>query len=71
MFLYIPNLVDYLRYFLAIRGMYYAFVKEQWMYFIAYYAAAILMDAFDGKLARMFNQESRLGCCLDMVCDRA
>lgn len=54
-FLYLPNIVDYIRYVLAIKGMYYAFVKEQWLYFIVYYFFAIVMDAFDGKLARMFN----------------
>ena len=68
---YYANLVDYLRYFLAIKGMHYAFNEEMWLRFILYYFVAIFLDTIDGKLARMFNQHSRLGSCLDMVCDRA
>lgn len=51
--------------------MHFAFVEEMWMNFIVYYFCAIILDTIDGKVARMFNQNSRLGCCLDMVCDRA
>jgi phosphatidylglycerophosphate synthase len=54
-FLYIPNIVDYTRYALAITAMYFAFYPEQWHYFILFYSLAILGDAFDGKLARMFK----------------
>jgi phosphatidylglycerophosphate synthase len=68
---YYANIVDYLRYFLAIKGMHYAFVDELSMTFIFYYFCAIFLDTVDGKVARVFNQNSRLGCCLDMVCDRA
>jgi phosphatidylglycerophosphate synthase len=64
-------MIDYLRYYLAIKGMHYAFFEEMWMYFIFYYFCAIILDTIDGKVARMFNQNSRFGTCLDMVCDRA
>mmetsp|Transcript_2829 Transcript_2829/g.4832 ORF Transcript_2829/g.4832 Transcript_2829/m.4832 type:complete len:217 (+) Transcript_2829:283-933(+) len=69
--LYVANLVDYLRYYLSFKGMYYAFDEERWMFFVFYYYVAIMMDAFDGALARKMDQESRYGTCLDMVCDRA
>ena len=51
--------------------MHYAFVEEYWMYFIVYYYVAIAMDIIDGAFARLLDQTSRFGCCLDMVCDRA
>jgi phosphatidylglycerophosphate synthase len=51
--------------------MSYAFVEEKWMYFIFYYYVAIALDVIDGALARMFDQNSKFGSCLDMVCDRA
>lgn len=69
--MYVPNLIDYLRYYLSIKGMYYAFVDEQWHYFIIYYYVAIAMDIIDGAHARLLDQVTRYGTCLDMVCDRA
>lgn len=71
MFFYVPNIIDYFRYFLVLQGMYYAFVSEKWVYFIWYYYVAIAMDVIDGAFARIFDQCSRFGSCLDMVCDRA
>jgi phosphatidylserine synthase len=35
--------------------MHYAFVEEMWMRFIIYYFCAIVLDAIDGKVARVFN----------------
>jgi phosphatidylglycerophosphate synthase len=52
---YYANIVDYLRYFLAIKGMHYAFVDELSMTFIFYYFCAIILDTIDGKVARVFN----------------
>ena len=68
---YIANLIDYLRYTLVIIGMRYAFVEEKWVYFIWYYYIAIAMDVIDGAFARLLDQVTRFGTCLDMVCDRA
>ena len=68
---YIPNIVDYIRYFLVLRALNYGFVESKWVYFIWYYYIAIAMDVIDGALARIFDQTSRFGTCLDMVCDRA
>ena len=69
--IYVPNLIDYLRYFLSIKGMQYAFVDENWDYFIIYYFVAISMDIIDGAFARLLDQVTKYGSCLDMVCDRA
>ena len=66
-----PNLVDYIRYVLTFKGMQYAFVEEYWPYFVVYYYVAIAMDVVDGATARIFDQVTRYGTCLDMVCDRA
>ena len=35
------------------------------------YGISQLLDAFDGMAARKFNQSTRFGAVLDMVCDRA
>jgi phosphatidylglycerophosphate synthase len=70
-FFYAANLIDYFRYFLVLRGMNYAFVEENWVYFIWYYYVAIAMDVIDGAFARLLDQVTRFGTCLDMVCDRA
>jgi phosphatidylglycerophosphate synthase len=51
--------------------MSYAFVEEKWVYFIWYYYVAIAMDVIDGAIARILDQTTRFGTCLDMVCDRA
>ena len=36
-----------------------------------YYYVAIAMDVIDGAFARILDQTSRYGQCLDMICDRA
>lgn len=51
--------------------MSFAFVDDKWALFIIYYYVAIAMDVIDGALARILNQTTRFGQCLDMVCDRA
>ena len=53
--MYIPNIVDYMRYFFSISGFYFGFVADMWLYFIICYFIAIVLDAFDGKIARYFN----------------
>ena len=68
--LYIPNIIGYIRYILFLKSMYHAFNPTEWQLFIMYYYIAIFLDAIDGETARICNQCSRLGCCLDMVCDR-
>ncbi len=68
-FLYIPNLIGYLRVILYTT----AFVGHslgRWEAFLGLYSLAFLLDEFDGRAARKFNQSSQLGAALDMVSDR-
>ena len=69
--LFVPNLIDYTRYFLVLTGMYFAFNEKYWLHFTIYYYVAIAMDIVDGSCARRLDQVTRYGSCLDMVCDRA
>jgi len=34
------------------------------------YLVSCILDAFDGKMARLLNQSTRFGAVLDMVTDR-
>lgn len=70
-FWYVPNVVDYFRYVLSLQAIYYAFEYDKWALFVLYYYVAIALDVIDGAIARILNQTSRFGQCLDMVCDRA
>ena len=47
------------------------FIHSNWITFVGCYAGSQLLDAVDGNAARYFNQCSRFGIALDMVCDRA
>jgi CDP-diacylglycerol--inositol 3-phosphatidyltransferase len=67
-YLYVPNLIGYLRVFLLFASVFYAF-KNPWI-FVVLYGSSELLDAFDGFAARYLNQSSRLGAVLDMVTDR-
>lgn len=67
-FLYVPNLIGYARIIL----MFIAYIRWQdspWLYFFCY-AGSQVLDMFDGKAARMFNQATKFGAMLDMVTDR-
>lgn len=70
MFLYVPNLIGYLRVVLAFVGYAYA-VKDTWQVTVASYMLSQLLDAADGYAARRLNQSSTFGAVLDMVTDRA
>ena len=41
------------------------------MYFVICYGGAYILDALDGHAARAFDQCTRYGAALDMICDRA
>lgn len=67
-FLFVPNLIGYVRIGLAIVSLYY-------MPFAPYiavvcYLTSGLLDAFDGHAARLLNQGTRFGALLDMLTDR-
>ena len=58
----IPNLVGYLRIYFLFKF----FARKK----IIFYIISYTLDAFDGFLARLFNQETELGYYLDMITDR-
>ncbi|CAG5127972.1 unnamed protein product [Candidula unifasciata] len=67
-YLFVPNIIDYLR-------IVFAFISFYYMPFdptkaTLFYLLSGFLDAFDGHLARMLNQCSRLGAMLDMLTDR-
>ncbi|MEL6929655.1 MAG: CDP-alcohol phosphatidyltransferase family protein [Cyanobacteria bacterium J06600_6] len=69
-FLYIPNLIGYARF-----GFYLASFAchslGYWQLCFALYAIAFILDEFDGRAARAYNQSSNFGAALDMVADRS
>ena len=69
-FLYIPNVIGYARF-----GFYLAsFICHSlgnWQLCIGLYAIAFILDEFDGRAARAYNQSSNFGAALDMVADRS
>ena len=67
-FLYIPNLIGYLRVALLGVAMWHAF--SDFRVFLVAYAVSQLLDAADGWAARKFHQSSAFGAVLDMVTDR-
>ena len=67
-FLYIPNLIGYLRVYLLGVAVYHGFSDFR-VFFVAY-SASQLLDAADGWAARKFKQSSAFGAVLDMVTDR-
>lgn len=67
-FLYIPNILDYLRVVFAVFG--FSIGKTYPIIFLITYFISFSLDLFDGLAARHFNQCSRLGGTLDMVIDR-
>jgi CDP-diacylglycerol--inositol 3-phosphatidyltransferase len=67
-FLYIPNLIGYLRIILALLSLALLPTSPQRAIFL--YFTSCLLDAADGYAARYFGQSSGFGGVLDMVTDR-
>ena len=69
-FLYVPNLIGYFRF-----GFYLAsFICHgfgYWQLCLGLYAIAFILDEFDGRAARAYNQSSNFGAALDMTADRS
>uniref|UniRef100_H2ZIJ5 CDP-diacylglycerol--inositol 3-phosphatidyltransferase n=1 Tax=Ciona savignyi TaxID=51511 RepID=H2ZIJ5_CIOSA len=66
--LFIPNLIGYARIVFGIASAYYMpndYVKASFCY-----ATTFVLDEFDGRAARAFNQESKFGAILDLTTDR-
>ena len=68
-FWYVPNIIGYVR-----VGCYLAsFISHSrgnWQLCIGLYAIAFILDEFDGRAARAYNQSSNFGAALDMTTDR-
>ena len=67
-FLFIPNLIGYVRIFLALVAFYY--MPFDPVTATTLYATSCLLDAFDGAAARRFKQGTKFGAVLDMLTDR-
>lgn len=68
-FLFIPNLIGYVRYIMIFAAIFTYREHPLWTFFLA--GMSSVLDAFDGMAARKFNQSTNFGMVLDMVCDRA
>lgn len=68
--LYVPNLIGYVRIITGLAAFMYAFDKSQHGTFFMLYAFSYALDAVDGVAARALKQTSRFGAVLDMVTDR-
>ena len=69
-FLFIPNIIGYLRLiFYAIAFICHSW--GNWQLCIGFYVIAFILDEFDGRAARAYNQSSNFGAALDMVADRS
>lgn len=66
--LYVPNLIGYLRVVLLFFVMYYA-LSSPLLAFLFYFISGV-SDALDGLAAKWLNQRSKLGGMLDFVTDR-
>ncbi len=69
-FLFVPNIIGYIRFILYL----FSFLSHtfgNWQLCISLYAIAFILDEFDGRAARAYNQSSNFGAALDMVADRS
>jgi len=67
-YLYVPNLIGYVRVALALYAFGVALIDPRQT--IACYFLSFVCDELDGRFARMLDQTSTLGAVLDMVTDR-
>ncbi|KAK6459314.1 phosphatidylinositol synthase [Scheffersomyces xylosifermentans] len=67
-FLFIPNLIGYLRIVTAVLS--FISMRSHPIFTLVFYGISGFLDAFDGYAARKFNQGTRFGAVLDMVTDR-
>ena len=67
-FLFIPNLVGYIRLLLVIFA--YSVRNENFGLFAISYFVSFILDAADGFAARLFKQETKFGAVLDLITDR-
>ncbi|KAI8782935.1 CDP-diacylglycerol--inositol 3-phosphatidyltransferase [Biomphalaria glabrata] len=67
-YLFVPNIIDYLRVVFAFVSFYY--MPFDPLKASVCYLLSGFLDAFDGHLARMLNQCTKLGAMLDQLIDR-
>jgi len=67
-FLYVPNLIGYVRVLLLIASLY--FMSSNHIVSASLYLLSVFLDAFDGYAARALNQSTKFGAMLDMIVDR-
>lgn len=67
-FLFIPNLIGYIRIVLMLPSLYFMPLHPRRCSFL--YSISCLLDALDGIAARKYEQSTRFGAVLDMVTDR-
>ncbi|QIW96556.1 hypothetical protein AMS68_002074 [Peltaster fructicola] len=67
-FLFVPNIIGYVRIVLAVGSLYFMPLHPRRCSFL--YSVSCLLDALDGLAARKFKQSTRFGAVLDMVTDR-
>ena len=68
-FLYVPNIIGYVR-FIFYAASFISHSIGKWQLCIGLYAIAFILDEFDGRAARAYNQSSNFGAALDMTADR-
>merc|ERR1712000_244208 len=67
-FLFIPNIIGYVRIILAVASLYYMPLHPRTC--SGLYSFSCILDAADGMAARRYNQGATFGAVLDMVTDR-
>ena len=68
-FLYVPNIIGYVR-FIFYATSFISHSLGNWQLCMSLYAIAFILDEFDGRAARAYNQSSNFGAALDMTADR-
>jgi len=69
-FLFVPNIIGYVRIALYLASFLFHSLGN-WQLCIIIYSIAFILDEFDGRAARAYNQSSNFGAALDMVADRS
>lgn len=68
-FWFVPNIIGYIR-VVCYLASFLAHLEGNWQLCLIFYFVGFVLDEFDGRAARAFNQSSNFGAALDMVCDR-
>jgi CDP-diacylglycerol--inositol 3-phosphatidyltransferase len=69
-FFFVPNIIGYCR-FGFYSASFIAHSLDNWQLCLIFYGIGFILDEFDGRAARAFNQNSNFGAALDMVADRS